>query len=203
MNKKNLIIEVILAAVVIFLLINQFSSKEEKKQDEPQMKEVQGTSNLNVAYIKTDSLILHYKLARKLEDQFAAQKRQSQRELEQRMGKFQRNYQAFQEKVQRGGFLSQASAEAQQQELLAEQQQLEQLNQKLNSDLMVKEQSVYQELYDSITNYVNHYNKNKKYDLILSHTAGGAIIFGKEKFNITGEILVGLNARFDKREATE
>ncbi|PLX14732.1 MAG: hypothetical protein C0599_18430, partial [Salinivirgaceae bacterium] len=158
---------------------------------------------LRVAYIKTDSLILHYKLARKLENQFASQKRESQRQLEQRMNKFQKNYQSFQEKVQRGGFLSQASAEAQQQELMTEQQQLEQLNQKLNTDLMAKEQSIYQELYDSITSYVSHYNKADKYDFIYSHTAGGAIIIGKEKYNITDEILNGLNARFDKREASK
>lgn len=203
MNKKNLIIEVLLAIAVVVVFILQFSGKEESKQEEKKVEKEQSTASVNVAYIKTDSLILHYKLARKLEDQFADQKRQSQRQLEQRMNKFQKNYQAFQEKVQRGGFLSQASAEAQQQELLTEQQQLEQLNQKLNTDLMAKEQRIYQELYDSITSYVNHYNKGEKYDFIFSHTAGGAIIFGEAKFNITGEILNGLNARFDKREAAE
>jgi outer membrane protein len=203
MNKKNLIIELILAAVVIFLLIKQFGEAEVETKEEKQSVEQKESSGLNIAYIKTDSLILHYKLARKLEDQFASQKRESQRQLEQRMNKFQKNYQSFQEKVQRGGFLSQASAEAQQQELMTEQQQLEQLNQKLNTDLMAREQSIYKELYDSITNYVNHYNKGDKYDFIYSHTAGGAIIFGKEKFNITGEILNGLNARFEKREGTK
>jgi outer membrane protein len=203
MNKKNLIIEVLLAVAVVVVFILQFNGKEEKKAEEKKVETLQEASSMNVAYIKTDSLILHYKLARKLENQFADQKRESQRQLEQRMNKFQKNYQAFQEKVQRGGFLSQASAEAQQQELLTEQQQLEQLNQKLNSDLMAKEQRIYQELYDSITSYVNHFNRGKKYDFILSHTAGGAIIFGKERYNITGEILSGLNARFEKREAAE
>ena len=200
MNKKNLIIEVILAVVVIFILINQFSGKEEVKQDKKEVATNQNSNSLKVAYINTDSLILYYKLSRKLEDQFASQKRESQRQLEQRMNKFQKNYQSFQEKVQRGGFLSQASAEAQQQDLMNEQQQLEQLNQKLNSDLMAKEQSIYQELYDSISKYVRHYNQDGKYDYILNHTVGGGMIFGKNKFNITNEILTGLNNRYDRRE---
>jgi outer membrane protein len=203
MNKKNLIIEVILAALVIFLLVKQFGGSESEPKKEIKTSDKNVNKGLKVAYIKTDSLILHYKLSRKLENQFASQKKESQRQLEVRMNKFQKNYQAFQEKAQRGGFLSQASAEAQQQELMTEQQQLEQLNQKLNTDLMAKEQSIYQELYDSISRYVNHYNKDGKYDYIMSHTVGGAIIFGSNQYNITDEILTGLNARFEKREATK
>lgn len=203
MNKKNLIIEVILAVAVIFILINMFSDKEEVKQVEQEVATKQNSNSLEIAYVNTDSIILYYKLARKLEDQFASQKRESQRQLQERMNKFQKNYQSFQDKVQRGGFLSQASAEAQQQELMNEQQQLEQLNQKLNSDLMAKEQSIYQELYDSISKYVDYYNQNGKYDYILNHTAGGGIIFGKKQFNITQDILTGLNAKFEKREETK
>ncbi len=200
MNKKNLIIEVILGIIILWLLADQYiitdsqPQKEEKKQGE-----VTNESDLQVAYINTDSLLLNYKLAKELNRQFTDQKKQSQRELDQRMRTFQKNYQDFQEKVQRGGFISQSSAEAQQQELLSEQQKLEQLNQQLTNKLMAKEQSINQELYDSVSTFVRHYNKKWNYDLILNNTMGGSLIYGKSKFNITAEVLRQLNKRYERR----
>ncbi|ALO14174.1 Outer membrane protein [Salinivirga cyanobacteriivorans] len=200
MNKKNLVIELILAAVLIWVIVGNYSTDKNVEQDKEDIK-AQDTqqTGLKVAYINTDSLLMNYKLAKELNKQFTSQQKQSQRELEQRMQKFQKNYQAFQEKVQRGGFLTQSSAEAQQQELLAEQQQLEKLNQQLSNNLMAREQSINQELYDSVSNFVKHYNKSKKYDLILNNTLGGSLIYGKQKYNITNEILQELNARYDRR----
>lgn len=201
MNKKHLIIEVVLALILVWLVVDKFTGTEDQQDDKNKtdQKEEQKHEGLKVAYINTDSLLLNYKLARELNEQFTSQQRQSQRELEQRMKKFQKNYQAFQEKVQRGGFLTQSSAEAQQQELLAEQQELEQLNQQLSNSLMAKEQSINQELYDSVSNFVQSFNKGKKYDLILNNTMGGSLIYGKQEFNITNEVLTELNARYDRR----
>ncbi len=201
MNKKNLIVEIFLAAALVWLIILNFgpdkNTVEDKEEAENQKQEHTG---LRVAYINTDSLLMNYKLAKELNKQFTSQQKQSQRELENRMQRFQKNYQEFQEKVQRGGFLTQSSAEAQQQELMAEQQELEKLNQQLSNNLMAKEQSINQELYDSVFTFVKHYNQDKKYDLILNNTMGGSLIYGKQKFNITNEVLQELNARYNRRE---
>ncbi len=200
MNKKNLIIEVVLGIIVLWLLADQYMISDAKPQkEEKKQGEAVSESGLRVAYINTDSLLLNYKLAKELNRQFTDQKKQSQRELDQRMRTFQKNYQDFQEKVQRGGFLSQSSAEAQQQELLSEQQELEKLNQQLTNGLMAKEQSINQELYDSVSTFVRHYNKKHNYDLILNNTMGGSLIFGKSKFNITAEVLQQLNKRYERR----
>lgn len=200
MNKKNLIVELILGLIVVWLLVDGYvltDSKPETKDEEIQVSPT-NSSGLKLAYINTDSLLLNYKLAIELNRQFTDQK-QSQRELDQRMRTFQKNYQDFQEKVQRGGFLSQSSAEAQQQELLGEQQELEKLNQQLTNSLMAKEQSINQELYDSVYSFVKRYNKKYNYDFILNNTLGGSVMLGKQNFNITADVLHRLNERYDKR----
>ena len=201
MNKKNLLIEIVLAVLVIWLMIDKFSSPSGDAQSANEMKDTLADAKpntLNIAYINIDSLLLNYKLAQKLNADFANQQTQSQRELERKMKKFQENYQAFQEKVQTGGFLTQASAEAQQQELLAEQQQLESLNQKLTSELVAKEQQLNKELYDTISFFVNRYNRSGEYDLILSNTMIGTVMYGKARLNITGDVLRELNLQYDK-----
>ncbi|MDA3865257.1 MAG: OmpH family outer membrane protein [Salinivirgaceae bacterium] len=202
MNKKNLIIEIVLAVLVIWLVADRFVRTDTKTAGETNTSETsvseQG-NQLKIAYINVDSLLLEYKLAQELNKKITDQQKQSQRELETKMQRFQKNYQDFQEKVQRRGFLTQASAEAQQQELLAEQQQLEQLNQELSGRLMQQEQQLNQELYDTISNYVIQFNKQRKYDLILSNTMIGTVMYGKAKLNITNDVLRKLNERYDKR----
>ncbi|MFO7862827.1 MAG: OmpH family outer membrane protein [Salinivirgaceae bacterium] len=202
MNKKNLIIEIVLAVLVIWLVADRFMSAETETAKAENTSEASASgkeTQLKIAYINVDSVLLNYKLAQELNKKLTEQQKQSQRNLETKMQRFQKNYQEFQEKMQRGGFLTQASAEAQQQELLAEQQQLEQLNQELSGRLMQQEQQLNQELFDTISNYVHKYNKNRKYDLILSNTMIGTVMYGKADLNITNEVLRKLNERYDKR----
>lgn len=201
MNKKNLLIEVVLAILVVWLFVDKFNSGDSVASHNVSAQDSTVQANdtpLKLAYINIDSLLLNYTLAQKLNAQFTNQQKQSQRELEKKMNTFQNNYQAFQEKVQTGGFLTQASAEAQQQELLAQQQQLEQLNQQLSNDLMIKEQQLNKELYDTISFFVTRYNKQGKYDLILSNTMIGTVMYGKADLNITGDVLRELNLQYEK-----
>lgn len=201
MNKKNLLIEIVLAVLVIWLVIDKFNGNSAVSGQEAIRQDSLSTAvdnPLNIAYINIDSLLLNYKLAQKLNQEFANQQNQAQRELERKMKTFQNNYQAFQEKVQAGGFLTQASAEAQQQQLLVEQQQLETLNQKLTNDLVVKEQYLNKELYDTISVFVNRYNRGGNYDLILSNTMIGTVMYGKARLNITSDVLRELNLQYDR-----
>lgn len=196
MNKTNLVIEAILAIFVVLLMVDRFSGKEGKESNEKSKIEVvEDKQSLNIAYINVDSLLVNYEKAIQMNKKFADKQRQSQRELEKRMAKFQKNYQAFQEKAQRGGFLTEASAKAQQEELISEQQQLEKLNSDLSTELMAEEQKLNQELYKTISQFVLEYNKDKKYDLILSNTMAGTVLYGLPKMNITHEVLQALNAR--------
>ena len=50
-------------------------------------------------------------------------------------------------------------------------------------------------LHDSLQNFLADYNKSKKYDLIISK-AGDNILLANAKYDITKEVVNGLNKRY-------
>ena len=198
MNKKNLVLEIILSILVIWLIIDKFSNTQASTEKTAvKSSTISNTNGLKVAYVNIDSLLLNYKLAIKLNTQFTNHQKQSQQELNNKMAVFQKNYTEFQDKVKRGGFLTQASAKAQQDELVAQQQSLEQLNKQLSNSLAAKEQELNRQLYSTISNFVIEYNKTKGYNIILSNTLAGTILFADKSMNITKDILDELNKQYD------
>ena len=73
---------------------------------------------------------------------------------------------------------------------------MQELQQKLTAELANEQQKNNLELRDSINSFINVYNKDKGYDLIISNAAMDNLIYGNPAFNITNEIIEGLNARY-------
>lgn len=198
MNKKNLIVEIILAILITWLIADKFSNNQtSSKKTENKTSVTSKTTGLKIAYVNVDSLLLNYKYAIKLNEQFQNHQKQSQMELNKKMATFQKNYKEFQDKVKRGGFLSQASAKAQQNDLVNQQNELEKLNKKLSNSLASKQQELNAKLYNKISDFVTEYNKTKKYNIILSNTLGGTILYANKGMNITKDVLIKLNEEYD------
>ena len=51
-------------------------------------------------------------------------------------------------------------------------------------------------LRDSINSFLKIYNQNKGYDLIISNTGFDNLLYANPAYNITQEIIDGLNARY-------
>ena len=104
--------------------------------------------------------------------------------------------QAFQEKLQRGGFLTEERAVKERDRILAQEQEIQQLNNDLSNKLAQMEQKINIQLVDSIVSYVKIFNKSHNYNYIFSNS--GNIIIGDQAHNISKEIVEGLNARYAK-----
>jgi len=152
-------------------------------------------SELAIAYIKVDSLAVNYDFAQEMHDGFVKQQEAFTKEYGEKRNRFESQAAAFQEKVQRGGFLSQERAMQERDRLMGEEQQITKLDQELSTKLAQIQADNNKQLLDSIMNYLKIYNKNKKYNYILN---AGEVLIGDETSNITKEVLVGLNARYSK-----
>jgi len=153
------------------------------------------TSGLKIAYIKVDSLAINYDFAQEMHDNFLKQQEAFTKEYGEKRNRFESQAAAFQEKVQRGGFLSQDRALQERDRLVGEEQQITKLDQELSTKLAQIQSDNNKLLLDSIMNYVKVYNKDKKYNYIFN---SGEILVGDDAHNITKEILVGLNARYSR-----
>lgn len=154
-----------------------------------------GNSEFSIAYIKVDSLAVNYDFAQEMHENFLKQQDAFTKEYGEKRSRFESQAAAFQEKVQRGGFLTQERAMQERDRLVGEEQQITKLDQELSTKLAQIQADNNKQLLDSIMNYVKVFNKDKKYKYIFN---SAEILVGDEAYNITKDVLVGLNARYSK-----
>ena len=194
MKGSSLIIAIIALLAVAVLYVLHFSGTNNldiEASGSPDS--TPGTSDLKIAYVKADSIILNYKLAQDLQADFTKKQEAYNSEFGTKRQSFERDAAAFQEKLQRGGFLSEQRAIQERDRLVGMEQEIMQLDQELSGKLAQLQSANNKIIIDSLMNYLNEYNENKKYDLIFN---GAEILVGDQTFNITDVVLKALNERY-------
>lgn len=194
MKNTSLIAFVVLGVAVAGLYILHFAGGKSKSVSDGDGGK-DAAAGFKIAYIKVDSLVVNYDFALEMHDSFTKQQDSYTKEYADRRSKFESQAAAFQEKVQRGGFLTQDRAIEERDRLLGEEQQIGKLDQELSSKLAQLQAENNKQLLDSVMNYLKVFNKDKKYNYIFD--AAGVLV-GDDSHNITKEILTGLNARYSK-----
>ena len=102
----------------------------------------------------------------------------------------------FQKKYENNAFISPERAQQEYNRLMKMQQDLQVLQNNLSNQLATENQKNSLQLRDSINVFLKEYNKTKGYNLILSNTGFDNLLYADSSFNITQEIIDGLNARY-------
>ncbi|MDP2336511.1 MAG: OmpH family outer membrane protein [Bacteroidota bacterium] len=195
MKNTSLVLNIVLFVAVAGLYILHFSGNKPKSSGANSANEDASSSDFTIAYIKVDSLVMNYDFALEMHDGFTRQQEAFTKEYTEKRSRFESQAASFQEKVQRGGFLTQERAMQERDRLMGEEQQISKLDQELSAKLAQMQADNNKQLLDSIMNYLKNYNKDKKYNYIFN---AAEVLVGDESHNITKEALVGLNARYSK-----
>lgn len=157
---------------------------------------------IRIAYIDGDSITQNYELAKKM----AGEMEELQKYYTDKESGWQKKFEtataSYQKKVSSGAIKTKTQAEAEEKKLQKMQKDATEELAKLQQDMqaiMMQNQMV---LNDSVENYLREYNEKAKFDVILRKEATLLIL---PKYNITKEILDGLNERYMKENqvATE
>jgi outer membrane protein len=194
MNKVQIVINVILVAAVATLCGLQLAGKSEKCAQV----EVAPSEVMPVAYLNVDSLLANYVFAQEASDKLVSKQEDARLKLNTKMRTFQNEVADFQRKLENNAFLSRESAEKQQQKLLKKEQELQELEAKLTQDIMLENQKLNMQLADSLNNYLKEFNADGRYHIILSNAAKDNVLMASEEYDITDEVVAGLNARYKK-----
>lgn len=203
MKNISIVLNVVLLVAVAVLYYLHFSNADvDSKKDEPNP--IRQTSlepgGLNIAFVDLEKLLTDYKLSTELNTNFSKSQEEAQNHLEQQVSSYEKEAKAYQEKLNRGSFLNQQSAENQQKALLDRQQELKMLQMELENKLLEDQQALNIQLYDSVMNYLNMYNKNLNFQYIFSKMDGGNLLIGDPRFDITSDVVTGLNQRYSSIE---
>ena len=195
MNKIQIVINVILVAAVATLFGIVLAGKK------PASAEV-AVSNpsevMPVAYLNVDSLLANYTFAQEASEKLMTKQEDARVKMNTKLRTFQNEVADFQRKLENNGFLSRERAEQAQQKLAKKEQELQELEAKLTQDIMIENQKLNVQLADSLTTYLKEFNADGRYHVILSNTAKDNVLMAAEQYDITDEVVAGLNARCKK-----
>ena len=155
-----------------------------------------GASNMKIAFVEIDSLLSKYHFCNDVNEEMLKKEENIRTTLNEKGKKLEKQAAEFQRKYENNGFVSPERAQQEYQRIQKQQQELQELQQKLTNELAAENQKNTLELRDSINAFLKVYNQEKGYDLIISNSGFDNLLYGNPAYNITNEIVEGLNARY-------
>jgi outer membrane protein len=151
-----------------------------------------GPATGKIAYVNVDTLQAKYTFWKAEADALTAEQARVESELQRSAQQLQNDISAFQQRAQ-AGTLSEAEGKAAQQRLGQMQQSLETRRTTLAEQLQDKQLAFSEKLQKNIDEYLAIYNKDNRYDYILSYSKVGQILYANKSLDITEDVLKGLN----------
>ncbi|WP_321479513.1 OmpH family outer membrane protein [uncultured Bacteroides sp.] len=194
MKRTNYLISGFLAIAAI-VLFAQCAGKADKKA-EPVTNEAMAKSGMKIAYVEIDTLLTQYNFWNDLNEAMMKKEENIRATLNQKARELDTEAQDFQRKLQNNAFVSRDRAEQEHARLTKKQKDLQNLQTRLTNELSAENQKNSLQLRDSINSFLKEYNKTKGYSMIISNTGFDNLLYADSTYNITKEIVEGLNARY-------
>lgn len=193
----NFYVNIILFIVLIILIIKPFDNQKKEHQNS-----FSENSGMNIAFLNTDSVFGNYKLVEQLKDELKVKKEKMESEVMNKQQTFQTKLTNYQSNVQNNRITYEQSQDAEK-KLMKERDDIVALGEQYSNDIMALEFQMQLQITDSVVNFANRYNKKYNADYILGYTKGGGILVANEKYDITQDIITGLNEEYEKSLKTK
>jgi len=193
MKKGSIIINAVMAAAIIALFVLHFTSGSSSSKGEEQNTEQ--LSQGDIVYIQIDSLLNKYDMFNDLKSELESKAQVIQDELDKKGRAWQRDATDFEEKVKKG-LITRSQAENQQNMLANREIELRQYSNQKQMEMAEEEQVLIRRVMDALDKYLEKYNAEKKYSLIINTQSTSTILKGNPALNITNEVVQGLNEEY-------
>lgn len=154
------------------------------------------TGEIKIAYVEMDSLLMGYNFWNDITEIMMKKQEEMTATINQKARDLEKEFVEFQRKIENNAFLSRERAEQEQARLMKKRNDIEELQNKLAQELSTEAQKNDLEIRDAIDSYVKEYNKTKGFTFIISNTGNNSLLYADNAYNITKDIVDGLNARY-------
>jgi outer membrane protein len=200
MKNVSIIINAIMAVAIVILFVLVLTNKSNPITKQLTTgKDVAISGKLPIAYINIDSLLLHYQFAKDANESLIKKQEDSRLTINTKARQLQVEMAEFQHKLENNAFLSRDRAEQEQTRLQKKQQDLQALDGDLSKQLVQIQQKMSEQLRDTINAFMKQFNKDHKYQIILSNTSSDNILYAEKGYDITAEVTKLLNERFARK----
>ena len=163
-------------------------------------KTTEEVKEVKTAYIDTSELMKEYTEAKDLEAKYKAQSEEKGRQLEAEINRFKQDAANFQSQAQANG---QEWAQKRGAELQKREQQLGYAQQALAQELQQSSGKEMDSLVSGVKKFIKDYGKEKGYDYIYGTGDAASVLYAKDKYDITKEIIKALNDKYKSEEKVE
>ena len=198
MKNTSLILSVVsLVAVVVFGILTLTKGKAEANEAVEGTAAEAAAAKGSIVYVDLDRILMEYDMANDLRSVVETKVQNIQAEVNRRGKKLEKEVTAFQEKIEKG-LLTRSVAEAQNQKL--QQQDIGFQNYAAQKQQEIQEEQVVMmnQLGDAIQTFLQKYNEEKQYAMILTNNGGAPVITADPALNITDDVLARLNEEYVK-----
>ena len=185
------ILALVLVGVLFYLHFNQSPGNVSANRSSASV--VQDSTAFRIAYFDIDSLQTHYEYFKDVSNQIRAKENAMTSELSNIQNTYQKKIKEWQD---RGPNMSQAEGEAAQREYAQMQQKYEQRQISLDQSLQKNKIELMTDVRNRIEKFLSEYNKEKGYAFILSYEPGFMLYYKDSTFDITRDVIAGLNSEY-------
>lgn len=192
MGMKKLIRSAAVVALMSLFVVS--CNKQAPKVEEKSASTNTANAGMKIAYIEVDSIMSQYKFCKEYSLILEKKSQNIQNTVNAKGRSLQAAAAKFQQDIQNNKY-TQQQAEAVQAGLQKQNADLQALQQRLGAEFQAETEKFNKALRDSIQHYLAVYNKDKKFSLILSK-AGDNILYADKTYDITNEVIAGLNKAY-------
>ena len=196
MKNTSLIISIISLIVAITFGVLYLTGNNDKKAPatEEATTEITATAG-DIVYIDLDRILMEYDMANDLRSSVEAKVQKIQEEVQRRGKKLEKDIATWQEKLNKG-LLTRTNAEAQQAKLQKQQEEFAQYAAEQEQIVQEEQIVMMNQIGDAIKTFLDAYNIEKEYAMIITNNGGAPVITADEGLNITEDVLARLNEEY-------
>lgn len=178
-----------------------FSCKPQTPAEQPIARTADTTSansnsGLRIAFIYGDSINEHYNFLIDAQAELEGEQSRIDGQMKAKLKKAQARASELQKQAPT---MTQEDMQRAQLELQNLDMEMQQQQEKLTSDYRKRESELQMEYINRIDSFLDVYNSDGRYDLIMNYQQGGNLLWIKKGFDITDEVLKGLNEQYQSQ----
>lgn len=183
---------VILATAAISC--NQNASKPTGSTDSSASKDSSSPTADKIVYINADTLSEKYEYFKDIKVKMEAKVKKAQTDLQSKSQAFQREVADYQQKA---ATLSASERQATEEKLARKQDELGRLDQNASASIQQDEATEFNNVYNSITEYLKKHAAEKGYKMVLTYSKSNpTVLYADSKLEITKEVVDALNKEY-------
>lgn len=195
MKNVSFILSIVsLIAAITFGILFLTQNAKPSSADRGESTEITANAG-DIVYVNLDQIIMGYDFASDLRATVEVKVQKIQEEVQRRGKKFEKDYNTWMEKVNKG-LITRSVAESQQAKLQKQQEELAQYAAQQEQIIQEEEIVMMNQIGDAIKTFLDSYNAEKGYAMILTNNGGAPVITADPGLDITEDVLTKLNEEY-------